>query len=82
MSEDIAQILTRYIAVEILKQPKRSISPDEKIISSGMINSFHLVDLSLFIEDNFGVHLDDTELNSSTFDSLAELVTLVQQRKV
>lgn len=82
MSEDIAQILTRYIAVEILKQPKRSISPDEKIISSGMIDSFHLVDLSLFIEDNFGVHLDDTELNSSTFDSLAELVTLVQQRKV
>ena len=82
MSEDIAQILTRYIAIEILKQPKRTISLDEKIISSGMIDSFHLVDLSLFIEDNFGVHIDDTELDASTFDSLAELVALIQQRKV
>jgi len=82
MSEDIAQILTRYIVIEILKQPKRTISLDEKIISSGMIDSFHLVDLSLFIEDNFGVHIDDTELDASTFDSLAELVALIQQRKV
>ena len=79
--EDITQSLTRYITVEILKQPKRSITPNEKLISSGMIDSFHLVDLSLFIEDTFGVHIDDTELNAATFDSLAELEALIRQRK-
>ena len=81
MSEDITQTLSHYIAVEILKQPKRVISTTEKLISNGLIDSFHLVDLSLFIEDNFGVHIDDTELTASTFDSLAELTALIQQRQ-
>ena len=81
MSEKITQTLTQYIAVEILKQPKRSITPNEKLISSGMIDSFHLVDLSLFIEDTFGVHIDDTELNADSFDTLSELETLILQRR-
>jgi acyl carrier protein len=82
MSQNIADTLTIYITSEILKQPKRSLSADEKLISSGLIDSFHLVDLSLFIEDTFGVHIDDTELNADTFDTLSELETLIQQRKV
>lgn len=81
MNEDILPTLARYIAVEILKQPNRTIPPDEKLITSGMIDSFHLVDLSLFVEDTFGVHIDDTELNADNFDSLAELEALILQRK-
>jgi len=80
MNDDITQKLMQFIAFNILKQPNRMISPNEKLISSGMIDSFHLVDLSLFIEDTFGVQIDDTELNADTFDSLAELEALIQQR--
>lgn len=77
---DISTKLNQYIAAEILKQPKRILSPDDKLISSGLIDSFHLVDLSLFIEDTFNVHIDDTELNADTFDTLAELEALISQR--
>jgi len=80
MTTDISTALANYIATEILKQPKRSINPSERLISSGLIDSFHLVDLSLYVEDTFGVHIDDTELNADTFDTLIELVNLVQQR--
>jgi acyl carrier protein len=68
-------------AVSILKQPKRKIGVDEPLISSGLIDSFNLVDLALFIEDAFGVHIDDTELNAQTFDTLDPLVNLIQSRK-
>lgn len=74
--------LSEYIAAEILKQPGRSVAADEALISGGLIDSFHLVDLALFIEDRFGVHLDDTELNADTFDTLEELATLIHQRRV
>jgi acyl carrier protein len=77
---DIASKLNQYIATEILKQPNRSLTPNEKLVSSGLIDSFHLVDLSLFIEDTFNVHIDDTELNADTFDTLAELEALILQR--
>ena len=74
------ETLSKYIAATILKQPNREISPDEPLISSGLIDSFSLIDLALYIEDNFGAHIDDTELNKDTFDSLNELTALIQSR--
>jgi acyl carrier protein len=73
--------LTDYMVKDILKQPNRIIQPDEALLTSGLIDSFHLVDLALFVEDNFGVHIDDSELNASTFDSLSGLISLIQSRQ-
>lgn len=80
MSEMIEKLAT-YIAKDILKQPKRIITPSEKLISSGLVDSFSLVDLGLFIEDSFGVRIEDTELNADTFDSLEQLAALIQSRQ-
>jgi acyl carrier protein len=81
MSSQILQTLSQYITTKILKQPNRKINADEPLISSGLIDSFSLVDLSLFIEDTFNVRIDDTELNADTFDTLSQLATLILQRK-
>jgi acyl carrier protein len=80
MSDAIIDKLSDFITREILKQPRRQLALDEKLISSGLIDSFNLVDLSIYIENTLGVHIDDTELNANTFDSLSELTTLIQER--
>jgi acyl carrier protein len=79
--DEIISKLSAYIAKDILKQPNRVIKPDEAIISSGTIDSFSLVDLGVFVEDNFGVVIADTELNADTFDTLEQLANLIQSRK-
>jgi acyl carrier protein len=81
MTPDGPTILNQYIATEILKQPGRILSTEDKLISNGLVDSFHLVDLALFIEETFGVHIDDTELTADTFDTLAQLITLIEQRQ-
>ena len=81
MSDEITTTLAAYIAAEILKQPNRSINPHEALLSSGIIDSFHLVDLGMFVEDKFGVRIDDSELNADTFDTLNQLVALINSRK-
>jgi acyl carrier protein len=80
MTETIT-ILTQFITTQILKQPGRSIDPKQALISSGLIDSFHLVDLALFIEDSFSVRIEDTELNADAFDTLEQLVRLIHQRQ-
>jgi acyl carrier protein len=67
---DTATQISSFISTTILKQPGRVIDPNEKLISSGLIDSFSLMDLALFVEDNFGVRIEDTELNTETFDDL------------
>jgi len=80
MSTLIDQLST-FISTSILKAPARVIAPDEALISSGLIDSFSLMDLALFVEDTFGVRIEDTELNANTFDSLTQLASLIESRK-
>ncbi len=80
MNSEILQTLSNFIASQILKQPKRVITPNEPLISSGLVDSFSLVDLSLFIEKTYSVFIDNTELNRETFDTLAQLADLIQAR--
>jgi acyl carrier protein len=81
MPDPIDTALSQFITTNILKQPGRSLAPDEALISSGLIDSFSLVDLSLFVEERFGVRIDDTELNADTFDNLDQLAGLIRQRQ-
>ena len=78
---EMRDLLASYLAKDVMKQPNRTIQPDEALLTSGLIDSFHLVDLALFVEDNFGVHIDDSELNASTFDNLSGLIALIQSRQ-
>lgn len=80
MSEIISKLST-YLANNILKQPTRTLSADEPLITSGLIDSFSLMDVALFIEDNFGVRIEDTELNADTFDNLTQLASLIETRR-
>ena len=80
MSDTITN-LEAYIVTNILKQPNRKIKPDEPLISSGLIDSFSLMDIALFVEDTFGVRIEDTELNADSFDNLSQLASLVESRK-
>lgn len=81
MDPEVGQKLASYITASILKQPGRQLDPSGPLLSSGLVDSFSLVDLALFIEDTFGVHIDDTELNPQTFDTLDQLAALVEARR-
>jgi len=64
-----------------LKQPTRVLGADENLISTGLIDSFSLMDLALFVEDQFGVRIEDTELNAEQFDTLTQLASLIESRQ-
>jgi len=81
MSTEMNQTISNFITQKILKQPKRALRNDEALISSGLIDSFSLVDLALFVEDTFGVRIADSELNASTFDTLDQLSALIVSRQ-
>jgi len=80
MGDEMITQLGSFISKDILKEQARVIQPGEALISSGLINSFSLVDLALFVEDTFGVIIADTELNASSFDTLEQLAALIRSR--
>jgi len=77
---EVIQLIGSKISSEILKIPDKVITADEPLISSGLIDSFSLVDLALQVEDLFGVRIEDFELNVDTFDNLNQLSDIVLSR--
>jgi acyl carrier protein len=81
MTDQIIPQIQTFLATQILKQPNRIIATDEPLISSGLIDSFSLMDLALYVEDTFGVRIEDTDLNADTFDNLNQLASLIESRR-
>ena len=79
--DDIIDLLTEKIKKNLLIDPKLELEPSEPLISSGLLDSFNLVDLALIIEEEYGVRIEDFELNADTFDTIEELAQLVAERK-
>jgi acyl carrier protein len=80
MISDIEAKISEYIRMQVIKRPKFDLGNDDALISSGLIDSFHLVDLAVFVEETFGVRIEDIELNASTFDTIAQLSAIIQLR--
>lgn len=77
---ELIATLGQNISKNILNQSENNIKPDEALISSGLIDSFSLVDLALIIEESFGVRIEDYELNTDTFDNLSQLAELILKK--
>lgn len=66
-----------YLATEVLHDPAYPMADDEALISSGLIDSFSLVDIALWVEEKFGVHIDNSDLNADQFDTLDQLTAYI-----
>ena len=66
---------------KLLKDPKLQLENTEPLISSGLLDSLNLVDLALMIEDEFGVVIEDFELNADTFNTMEDLAQIIIERQ-
>lgn len=71
----------KKIAADILRQADKEIAAEEALISSGLIDSFSLVDLALIVESLYAVRIEDHELNADSFDNLNQLAEMIIMRK-
>ena len=72
--------LRAFITAELMRDPEYPLQDDEPLISGGLIDSFSLVELQLFIDKEFGIHIEDTELTTDTVDAVNDLAALIEAR--
>ncbi|MBI1813995.1 MAG: acyl carrier protein [Deltaproteobacteria bacterium] len=77
-SEIRAQLRT-FICNELIRDPAFVINDDEPLITGGLIDSFSLAYVGVFIEEAFGVYIPDTDLTVESMDTLDQMVTRVLQ---
>jgi len=68
-----------FIKNEIVNDPDIEIKPDTELISSGLIDSFSLVTLYVYIEKEFGVKIPASRIIPDTFDTVEKITSLIEQ---
>ena len=56
------------------------IEPELSLISSGLIDSFSMVELVLFIEKTCGIKVKPSEVNLDNLDSVERILAFTQSR--
>lgn len=69
--------LRDYIRTELMRNPAYDLRDDEPLITGGLIDSFCLAHLSVFIEGAFAVYLPDTDLTAEEMDTIDKIVARV-----
>jgi acyl carrier protein len=73
--------LRDYIKAHMIKDTTYPLKDNEPLITGGLVDSFSLVELALFIEENFGVHFDDPELTADNMDTLNQIVANIEAKQ-
>ena len=73
MSDQLAhyrEVLYGFIRDHLAQDPSQVTAYDQSLISSGIIDSFALVELAVFVEEELGVSVPDPEMTVKNFDSV------------
>jgi acyl carrier protein len=66
-----------FITKELMREPGYALRDDEKIITGGLVDSFSLAELAVYIESEFKVYIPDPELTVAEMDTLDQIVARV-----
>jgi acyl carrier protein len=76
---DVAKKLTFYIATEIALQDPAAVSEETPLIGEVM-DSLGLMQLIAFIEEEFGVSLEDAEITVDNFRTVSSIECLLNSK--
>ena len=71
--------LRTYITRELIRDESYPLADDEGIITGGLMDSFSLAELAVYIEKEFDVYIPDIDLTVAKMDTLDQVVARVMQ---
>ena len=77
---DMREKLRAFIARDLIRDAAYPLTDTEGIVSGGLMDSFALAELAVFVEKEFDVYIPDPDLTVSKMDTLDQIVARVLRR--
>ncbi len=80
MAEEIKKMIIDYIKKEYLEEDSTTeVNENTKLISSGIVDSFSMVSLKMFLEKKFTIKIPDDKATPEAFDSVNNIINLLKE---
>lgn len=77
--KEVRTKIRQYISEELIRDEDELFADNEGIITGGLIDSFALAELAVFVEEAFNVYIPDPDLTVAKMDTLNQIVTRIMQ---
>lgn len=74
------ELFREFIISELVRNPRLKLADDQSLIRGGIIDSFSLVQVGLFIEDKWNLRVPDRDLTVEKMDTINQMVNYVESR--
>jgi acyl carrier protein len=72
-----------YVKNEYLEEgDDREVTYDTPLISGGIVDSFSMVSLKVFLENKYNIQIPDAKASPEAFDSVNKIVNLLKEFNV
>lgn len=76
--EDMKEVIREYVVKEYVEDDTE-IGFDTPLISGGIVDSFSMVSLKRFLENQYKISIPDDKATPEAFDSVNKIVKLVNE---
>jgi len=77
MSAEIRDAVRTFILNNVLRRPNYKLGDDDSLIKGGLMDSFSLVEVQLFIEETYGFRPDDVDMTVENMDTVRMIADYV-----
>ena len=81
MSAEMVETIIEFIRDEYVDDEEMELDENTPLISSGLIDSFSMVSLKMFLEEEYGVEIPESEATTEAFDTVASIIELVKSKQ-
>ena len=80
MASERARVLVEFVRTNLLGGADVPVTP-ETSLTDGLLDSMGVVLLAAFVEERFGVRVEDADLRTGALGTVADIVALVERRR-
>jgi len=80
MSDEMREKIIEFIYDEYVEDESTEIGDDTPLISSGLVDSFSMVSMKMFLEEEYDIKMTDDEASTESFDTVKSIMALVNKK--
>jgi acyl carrier protein len=77
---ELSRKIENFISERFIFDPEQAIGRDDSLLETGTIDSTSILEVVLFLEENFGIKVDDQDMVPSNLDSVNKIADFVQRK--
>jgi D-alanine--poly(phosphoribitol) ligase subunit 2 len=80
MADELKDKIREYVVDEYVEEGEEiEVKDDTPLISGGLVDSFSMVSLKLFLETEYKIKIPDERATAETFDTVNAIAALVRE---